>query len=39
VTKPALTLTEEQILFFKEEGYLRLEQISPPDELELLKGA
>jgi len=33
-----ITLTEEQIEFFKEHGYLRLEQISPPDEVEFLRG-
>jgi ectoine hydroxylase-related dioxygenase (phytanoyl-CoA dioxygenase family) len=32
-----ITLTGEQIEFFNEQGYLRLEQISPPDEVEFLK--
>src|SRR5215469_10116848 len=36
--KSTLTLIEDQIRFFKEKGYLRLEQISPPDEVEFLKG-
>src|SRR4029077_10648630 len=35
---PRITLTEEQIQFFKEHGYLRLEQISPPAEVEFLRG-
>jgi ectoine hydroxylase-related dioxygenase (phytanoyl-CoA dioxygenase family) len=34
---PTLTLNEEQIQLFKEQGYLRLEQISPPEEVEFLK--
>jgi ectoine hydroxylase-related dioxygenase (phytanoyl-CoA dioxygenase family) len=38
MTKSTLTLSEEEIQFFKEQGYLRLEQISPPDEVKLLKG-
>jgi len=37
VTKQTISLTEEQIQFFKENGYLRLEYISPPDEVEFLK--
>jgi len=37
--KPVLKFIEEQIQFFKEQGHLRLERISPPDELEFLKGA
>jgi ectoine hydroxylase-related dioxygenase (phytanoyl-CoA dioxygenase family) len=32
-----LALTEEQIRFYKENGYLRLEQISPPEEVEFLR--
>ena len=32
-----LVLTEEQIRFYKENGYLRLEQISPPEEVEYLR--
>ena len=32
-----VTLTEEQIEFFKEHGYLRLAQISPPSEVAILK--
>jgi hypothetical protein len=36
--KPVLKFSEEQIQFFKELGHLRLEQISPSDELEFLKG-
>ena len=35
--KPTLALTEEQIQFFNENGYLHLEQISPPDEVVFLK--
>ena len=35
--KSTLALSEEQISFFKEHGYLRLEQISPPEEVEFLK--
>jgi ectoine hydroxylase-related dioxygenase (phytanoyl-CoA dioxygenase family) len=35
--KSTLALTEEQIQFFGENGYLRLEQISPPDEVEFVK--
>ena len=35
---PRITLTEEQIQFYKEHGYLRLEQISPPEEVEFLRG-
>jgi hypothetical protein len=31
-------LAEKQIQFFKEQGY-RLERISPPDQVEFLKGA
>ena len=38
MSNSTLTLTEEQIQFFKEQGYLRLEQISPPEEVEFLKG-
>jgi hypothetical protein len=34
MTKPVLNLTEEQIQFFKEQGYLRLERIGLPDEVE-----
>jgi ectoine hydroxylase-related dioxygenase (phytanoyl-CoA dioxygenase family) len=36
--KPTLALSEEQIQFFQEHGYLRLEQISPPEEVNFLKG-
>jgi ectoine hydroxylase-related dioxygenase (phytanoyl-CoA dioxygenase family) len=36
--KPTLVLTEEQIQFFQEQGYLRLENISPPEEVSFLKG-
>jgi ectoine hydroxylase-related dioxygenase (phytanoyl-CoA dioxygenase family) len=32
-----LALTEEQIQFYKENGYVRLEQISPPEEVEFLR--
>jgi hypothetical protein len=39
MTKPVLKFTEEQIQFFKEQGHLRLERISPPDEVEFLQGA
>jgi len=39
MTKLVLKFTEEQIQFFKEQGHLQLERISPPDELEFLKGA
>jgi hypothetical protein len=39
MTKPILKFTEEQIQFFKEQGHLQLERISPPDEVEFLKGA
>ena len=35
---PRITLTEEQIQFYKEHGYLRLERISPPEEVEFLRG-
>src|ERR1700745_1230970 len=35
---PQITLTEEQIQFYKEHGYLRLDQISPPEEVEFLRG-
>jgi hypothetical protein len=34
-----LALSEGQLQFFKEQGCLRLERISPPDEAEFLKGA
>src|ERR1700759_4804568 len=34
---PTLTLNEEQIQLFKEQGYLRLEEISPPEEVQFLK--
>jgi hypothetical protein len=37
--KPVLKFTEEQIQFFKEQVHLRLERMSPPDELEFLRGA
>jgi ectoine hydroxylase-related dioxygenase (phytanoyl-CoA dioxygenase family) len=33
-----MTLTAEQVAFFHEHGYLRLDQISPPDEIEFLRG-
>jgi ectoine hydroxylase-related dioxygenase (phytanoyl-CoA dioxygenase family) len=36
--QPTITLTEDQIEFYKENGYLRLEQISPPEEVEFLRG-
>jgi ectoine hydroxylase-related dioxygenase (phytanoyl-CoA dioxygenase family) len=36
--KPTLVLNEEQIQFFRENGYLRLEQVSPPEEVTFLKG-
>jgi len=39
MTKPKLALSEEQMQFFKEQGYLRLERISLSDEAEFLKGA
>src|SRR5215831_20505414 len=32
-----IKLTEEQIRFYKEHGYLGLEQISPPEEVEFLR--
>jgi ectoine hydroxylase-related dioxygenase (phytanoyl-CoA dioxygenase family) len=32
-----ITLTEEQIQFYKENGYLRIGQISPPEEVEFLR--
>jgi ectoine hydroxylase-related dioxygenase (phytanoyl-CoA dioxygenase family) len=35
--KSALALSKEQIQFFNEQGYLRLENISPPNEVEFLK--
>jgi ectoine hydroxylase-related dioxygenase (phytanoyl-CoA dioxygenase family) len=35
--KSTITLSEEQIQFFKENGYLQLEQISPPDEVNLVR--
>jgi ectoine hydroxylase-related dioxygenase (phytanoyl-CoA dioxygenase family) len=35
--KSTLVLTEEQVQFFKEQGYLRLEQISSPEEVQFLK--
>jgi ectoine hydroxylase-related dioxygenase (phytanoyl-CoA dioxygenase family) len=38
MVKSTLVLSEEQISFFREQGYLRLEQISPPEEVEFLKG-
>jgi hypothetical protein len=37
--KPVSKFTEKQIQFFKDQGHLRLERISPPDELAFLKGA
>lgn len=33
-----VALTAEQIAFFRKQGYLRLEQISPPEEVEFLRG-
>jgi ectoine hydroxylase-related dioxygenase (phytanoyl-CoA dioxygenase family) len=36
--KSKVTLSEEQIQFFKDHGYLQLEQISPPDEVNLVRG-
>jgi hypothetical protein len=39
MTKQVLKFTEEQIQFFKEQVHLRLERITPPEELEFLKGA
>jgi ectoine hydroxylase-related dioxygenase (phytanoyl-CoA dioxygenase family) len=38
MTKPTLALNEDQIQFFQEHGYLRLEQISPAEEVSFLKG-
>ena len=38
MSNPTYTLTEEHIQFYKEQGYLRLEQISPPEEVEFLRG-
>jgi ectoine hydroxylase-related dioxygenase (phytanoyl-CoA dioxygenase family) len=35
--RPTLTLNEQQIEFFREHGFLQLEQISPPDEVLFLK--
>jgi ectoine hydroxylase-related dioxygenase (phytanoyl-CoA dioxygenase family) len=37
VIKPTFALSEEQIQFFKENGYLQLEEISPPGEVMFLK--
>jgi ectoine hydroxylase-related dioxygenase (phytanoyl-CoA dioxygenase family) len=37
MTNSTFTLSEEQIQLFKEQGYLQLEQISPPDEVKFLK--
>jgi len=36
-TKPTLALSDEQTQRFKEQGYLQLENISPPEEVEFLK--
>jgi hypothetical protein len=38
MSNSTLKLTEEQIQFYNEQGYLRLEQISPPEEVEFLRG-
>jgi len=37
-TAADVTLTTEQIAFFREHGYLRMERICPPEEVEFLRG-
>jgi ectoine hydroxylase-related dioxygenase (phytanoyl-CoA dioxygenase family) len=37
MVEPTITLTSEQIDFYHREGYLSLEQVSPPEEVALLR--
>lgn len=38
MAEPTVRLTDEQVAFLHEHGYLSLEQLSPPDEIAWMKG-